>query len=174
MSNANPNPAQGTPAASGTLVEETPLGLSAEQMTKSNPDAVKSLQENAKAEDRKRLSALQEAFKEDPNFAMEAFTAGLSVDAAKAKRYDAIAPRVADLEKQVSDLKAKVEEGKVTITRSDKDGKTSLEGKSTDDIEAEALKIWEGSEKLRAEFGGEKSAFLAAFKRDPDEFRPSK
>lgn len=173
MSNANPNPAQSTPAASGTLVEETPLGLSAEQMAKSNPDAVTKLQEEAKAEDRRRLTELQAAFKEDPNFAMEAFTAGLSVEAAKAKRYDAIAPKVTELEKQVSDLKAQVESGKVTITRKD-EGATSLEGKSTDDVEAEALKIWEADGDLRAEFGGEKGAFLAAFKRDPKEFRSKK
>lgn len=140
----------------------------------SNPDAVKSLQEDAKAEDRKRLTALQEAFKEDPNFAMQAFTDGLSVDAAKAKRYDAIAPKVADLEKQVTDLKAQVEGNKVNVTIKENTGSKDLTAKSTDEVEAEALKIWEGDENLRAEFGGEKSPFLAAFKRDPKNFRPKK
>lgn len=142
-------------------------------MQKSNPSAVGELKAAAQKEDRERLTALQAAFKEDPTFAMEAFTAGLSVEAAKAKRYDAIAPKVAELEKQNGELKTQVEAGKVTITRKDQP-ETSLEGKSTDEVEAEALKIWEADGDLRAEFGGEKSAFLAAFKHDPKEFRSKK
>lgn len=171
--NSQNSAAQNTPASSGTLVEETPLGLSKEQMEKSNPGAVKELQENALRADRERLTALNAAFPEDPAFAMQSYTDGLSVEAAKAKRYGVIAPKVAALEAENKDLKAKVDGNKVTLTLSDKN-ETSLEGKTTDDVEAEALKIWEADADLRAEFGGEKSAFLAVFKRDPKGFRPKK
>ena len=160
----------GTLAGSSTLVEETPLGLSAEQMQKSNPSAVSELQAKAKAEDRQRLSDLRAAFKEDPDFAMEAFEAGLSIDAAKAKRYDAIAPKVADLQKQVNDLQAAVDANKVAVTMTSQDGK-QVDASGGDPLEAEAAKLWDGDQNLRNEFGGEKTAFLAGFKKNPALYR---
>ena len=160
----------GTLAGSSTLVEETPLGLSAEQMQKSNPSAVSELQAAAQKQDRQRLSDLRAAFKEDPDFAMEAFEAGLSVDAAKAKRYDAIAPKVADLEKKVGELQAAVDANKVNVTMSDTEGK-KIEASGGDPLEAEANKLWDSNEKLRNEFGGEKKPFLAGFIKNPDLYR---
>lgn len=171
MSNSNQNPAPGTPAASGTLVEETPLGLTSEQMSKSNPAAVNEIKADAQKEDRQRLADLRAAFPNDLDFALQSHDEGLTVAEAKAKAYDKVSPELKSLREENTTLKAQIEGGKVNLTMSD-DKKTEL--KSTDEIEAEALKIWEADAALRSEFGGEKSAYLAAFKHDPDEFRKKK
>lgn len=157
---------------SSELVETTPLGLSAEQMSKSNPDAVKQLQTAAQQADRQRLVELQAAFPNDAGFALQSYTDGLSVEAAKAKRYDELAPKVSELEKKVGEMQQEIDSNKVTVTVSDVDSKPNAKASQQGgDLETEGLKLWESDANLRNNFGGEKTAFLADFKRHPDEYR---
>ncbi len=154
----------------GVLVTETPLGLSREQMLQSNEAAVKSLQEEAVAADRKRLGDLQDAFPDDPAGALQAYQAGQSVTEAKAAAYDKLAPLVKTQKEEIATLKQQVEEGKVTFSRSDKeDGKTKPAG-DAGATDAAAEKIWANNPKLRAEFGDQKKAFLLDYKHNPGDY----
>lgn len=151
------------------LVEETPLGLSAEQMTKSNPDAVAAFKAEGAAADRARLSALQSAFPEDAAFALQAFSAGQSVIEAKAAKYDELAPQLKALREENAALKSTVENGKVVYTYDKQEG-ANQQGADAGDLNAKAEEIWAKNPKLQAEFGGQKSAFLADFKRHPETY----
>lgn len=151
------------------LVEETPLGLSAEQMTKSNPDAVAAFKAEGAAADRARLSALQSAFPEDAAFALQAFGEGKTVIEAKAARHDQIAPQLKALREENATLKAAVESGKVNYTYDDSE-QAKQQGDKQGGTDAKADELWAKNPKLQAEFGGEKSAFLADFKRHPESY----
>lgn len=155
-------------------MQVTPLGLTAEQMVLSNPEAVAKIQADAAAADRKRLGELQAAFPNEAAFAVQAHAEGLSVAEAKAKLYDTLAERTAKLETENVELKKQVEGSKVTFSATDKgqaEGKTPVLTKSTDELNAEAATIWNASSELRNEFNGEFEAFKADFKRFPQDYR---
>lgn len=142
-------------------------------MAKSNPDAVKALREEGAKADRERLASLQKAFPEDAAFAMKAFGDGLSVEGAKALRHDELAPKLAAAEKENAELKAQVAGGKVNFSYDKKEGEGNQNDPAakTDNVEAQAKKVWDGSTKLQQEFGGEFKTFLSDFKRNPDDYR---
>ena len=174
---SNTEPAAGTKQE--VLKEITPLGMSAEQMKKSNPEAVKQMEEaaaakakaEAKAESDKALDEMKAAFPEDLDFAIESHKAGLSVNDAKAKRYDDVSAKVKTLETENADLKKKTENLNVTFG-SDNDESGEAGAKTGDDEwQNEAAKIWNKDDKLQSEFRGNKTAFFAYYKKRPHEFK---
>ncbi|QDT84584.1 hypothetical protein [Gimesia chilikensis] len=171
------------PAAGGTkqevLKEITPLGMTAEQMKKSNPEAVKQMEEaaaakakaEAKAESDKALDEMKAAFPEDLDFAIESHKAGLSVNDAKAKRYDEVAAKVKTLETENADLKKNSEKLDVTFgVDNDESGEAGAKT-GDDEWQNEAAKIWNKDDKLQSEFSGNKTAFFAYYKKRPHEFK---
>lgn len=155
---------------SKTLVEKTPLGLSEEQMKKSNPEAVQKLQDDAaakaKTESAAALASMKAAFPDDLEFAIEAHGAGMSVDQAKAKRYDDVAAKNKTLVEENAQLKAKNEEIPVQFAGDDSEG-TKASGAPTEAWENEAAKLWDKNENgLQAEFAHTKTTFLAFYKNN--------
>ena len=168
-----------TPAASNAdkggevLIETTVLGMSPEQMVKSNPAAVAELQQKARDEavaaDRKRSADLKAAFPDDAAFAMSAYEKGQTVAEAKAERHDVLVKENAALKKENGELKVKAEQGTVEFAAADKDGKPAVE-LSADQVDAKALAYWNSNEKVRTEFGGHKEDFIACYKHEPEQF----
>lgn len=138
-------------------------------MEKSNPEAVAAIRAAGAAADRQRLADLQAAFPEDAAFALQAFGEGKTVIEAKAARHDQIAPKFKALQEENATLKAAVESGKVNYTYDDSD-KAKQQGDKQGGTDAKADELWAKNSKLQAEFGGEKSAFLADFKRHPESY----
>lgn len=184
MAKTTPDTSNTEPASSGNtkgdvLVEKTPMGMSAEQMKKSNPDAVKQMEdaaaakakEEAKAESAKALDEMKAAFPEDLDFAIESHKAGLSVNDAKAKRYDEVAAKVKTLETENADLKKNSEKLDVTFgVDNDESGEAGAKT-GDDEWQNEAAKIWNKDDKLQSEFSGNKTAFFAYYKKRPHEFK---
>lgn len=157
-------------AAQKTLVEKTPLGLSAEQMQKSNPEVVQKLQDDAaakaKAESAQALASLKAAFPDDLDFAMSAHADGLNVDQAKAKRYDDVVAKNQTLVAENAKLKTETEEIKVQFAGDAGEG-GQASGAPSEAWENEAAKLWDKNEKgLQAEFANTKTTFLAYYKNN--------
>lgn len=173
-----PDTSSNEPEGKGTpkqeiLHEKTPLGLSAEQMKKSNPEAVKQMEEEAaakakteaKTESAKALSEMKAAFPEDLEFAIEAHSEGLSVEQAKAKRYDDVVEKNKTLETENADLKKQTEKIDVNFAESADEGEGG--SKTAAEWENEAAKIWDKNENgLQAEFAHTKTTFLAYYKNN--------
>lgn len=177
---SNTEPAAGGTTKQDVLVEKTPMGMSAEQMKKSNPEAVQQMEqaaadkakEEAKAESAKALDEMKAAFPADLEYAIESHKAGLSVNDAKAKRYDEVAAENQTLKTANADLQKKLEEGNVEFAGESAEGQEA--GATSDDKELEnaAAKIWDkNANNLQKEFGNNKTAFFAYYKKRPDEFK---
>ncbi|QDT95546.1 hypothetical protein [Gimesia aquarii] len=167
-----------------TLVEKTPLGLSEQQMKKSNPEAVQKIQSEAaekakseaKAESDKALSEMESAFPDDLEFAIQAHKEGLSVEQAKAKRYDDVVKENQTLKEENATLKKDDEELKVNFAPANEpnDSKTN-ESKSESEIDNDAASVWNNmSVDEKAEFGNIKTSFFTYYKKHPEEFSQKK
>lgn len=165
-----------TPGASSrdVLIEETPLGLSAEQMVKSNPKAVEELQAKAAADalaaDRKRRTDLDAAFADDLAYAAQAYAAGLSVNEAKAQRHDTIAAELVAVRKERDELKTRVEAGKPHDVITDGNPEAN-DGGENSLAEFEAMWSAPANAAIRESFGGNKKKFLTLAKHEPDTVR---
>lgn len=152
------------------LIEETPLGLSAEQMAKSNPQAVEQLKAEAAAQaveaDRQRRAQLDAAFADDLAFAAKCFADGKTVEQAKAERHDALVTEITALKTENADLKARVEAGKPSFVPSDAEGTHSA---AESDALAEFEAGWAKDPELQKSIS--KTAFLALAKREPQRAR---
>jgi len=171
-----PDGSNNTPAADSetpqpkVLKEVTPLGLSEEQMKKSNPEAVQKLQDDAaakaKTESAAALASMKAAFPDDLEFAIEAHAAGMSVDQAKAKRYDDVAAKNKTLAEENAKLKAESEKIPVQFASDDGEG-AQASGAPAEAWENEAAKLWDKNENgLQAEFAHTKTTFLAYYKNN--------
>ena len=171
-----PDGSNDTPAAeaeapqSKTLVEKTPLGLSEEQMKKSNPEAVQKLQDEAaakaKSESDAALASMKAAFPDDLEYAIEAHTKGMSVDQAKANRYDDVAAKFKTLSAENAKLKADAEKIPVQFAGDDGEG-AQASGAPAEAWENEAAKLWDKNENgLQAEFAHTKTTFMAYYKNN--------
>lgn len=167
-----------------TLVEKTILGMTEDQMKKSNPEAVQKLQDDAAAKARtesaQALANMKAAFPEDLEFAIEAHGAGMTVDQAKAKRYDDVLAKNKTLAEENASLKKDEDELQVKFaTEADKtngpSGKASFAEMSDDELANQAASVWNKlSQADKAEFGNVKSSFFAYFKKFPEEFETKK
>jgi len=81
-----------------------------EEVTVTAEDVKKAV-EQADEEGRKRLTALSEAFEEEPQFVLEQFKAGSSVEQAKAAYCDVLAERLTEAKKEIEELQEKIEAG---------------------------------------------------------------
>ncbi|QDV50847.1 hypothetical protein [Gimesia fumaroli] len=177
-SKAEAEPKEG--AKQETLVERTPVGLSAEQMKKSNPEAVQRMQEEAaskaKKESAKALSEMKAAFSDDLEFAIAAHSEGLSVEQAKAKRYDAVIKENQNLKAENANFKQDSEDLEIKFAPAgEKTSSAPDEELSAEAIENAAADAWNKlSQAEKAEFGNVKTAFFAYYKMNPDEFKQNK
>lgn len=155
------------------LIEETPLNLTAEQVAKGSPQAAVSLQQVGATAERDRVSALTVAFADEPTFLQAAIAdPQMTVELAKAKKYDELKPAHAKLVEENAKLKT---EGVVGFAAGDKPEATGPIGNSDPEaLEKEAVSLWNADAQLRAEFEGIYTAYLAGFKAEPHLYRKPK
>jgi len=160
-----------------TIVERTPAGLSADQVLKGSPDAAKEISEKAGTEaaaaERERLSGLAAAFPDNADFVAECVNNELTVEQAKAKRYDTVAEELKTANAKVEELEAKqASGGKPNFLASDEDEDDGdEEDNSVDAKDAAGTKLWNADAELREEFNGKKSTFLADYRRNADDYK---
>lgn len=177
-----------TPAApqKQTLVEETPIGLSADQMQKSNPDAVASLQQSAAqaavTAERERIAALTETFASDPEFLKTCINdEHMTVEKAKAAKYDDVAAENQKLVSENARLKAADSQADsdadddsnppFVATDDDDNDAAAGDGEGGDKLAKEAARIWGASSSIRKAFGNDQAAFELGFGDNPDPYR---
>ena len=131
---------------------------------------VEAIGQQAVNADRERLKALQTAFPSDPQLALDAYTKGWTVERAKAEQYEALTAKVKSLEEQQQQSQAAPKQPVVGFASSDfKQG--NAEYASVDQVEAEALSLWNSRGDIREIHAGNKFAFFADFKRHPEDYR---
>lgn len=129
---------------------------------------VDAIGQQAVNKDRERLTALQAAFADNPQLALDAFTKGWTVDQAKAAQYESLKAENEALKSRQS------EDGnrQPTVGYAATPEKESSAATSEDQVETVAMAIWNRKENqdLREEFAGNKSWFLADYKANPEEY----
>ena len=113
--------------------------------------------------ERDRLSALNAAFANDPKFANECFTAGLTVEQSKAKRHDDLVAKLAEAEAKIAKASSQVPFASSdggTAAASTAAAPLNAAGEPLSQIESEARKKWNSDKSIESEFG-EFKIFLA-------------
>lgn len=145
-----------------------------------SPEAVaaieKAASDKAAADERARLTGLSAAFGNDAEFLAKAVSEGMSVNDAKAAKFDAVVAEntalkadVAKLTEANADLKKRVESTKVPFGGASDDAEkpeaNSLEAR----IEARIEAAWNNKASgAQANFAGVKEAFSALMKSSPE------
>lgn len=151
--------------------------LNADQVKASSPEAVGALQQEGKAQAEANLKALQAAFPEEPAFVLECQSKGLTVDQAKAAKFDSVSAELVQSKLKVKELEEKAankqsDKPVVTFAAGDKnpDGTAKTAGDKTteDEWQAKAAQVWQKNPHLATEFHTQ-GDFLAYYKRRPDE-----
>lgn len=145
-------------------------------MKASNEHAVMSIEHAGKkagAEDeRKRISDLQAGFPSDPAFVTEATSKGWSVTEAKAAKFDVVTAHNVELQKKNDELTkaAAAKDPTVEFAASDKEHQTSVDSEhlTVDEQDKKSAEIWNANPQLRTNFSGEKGAFQALYRHDPE------
>lgn len=147
-------------------------------MRKSNPEAVKAIEQAAVAAAQVKTPAtideLRVAFADNPQLALDSAAAGLTVQEAKAGQYDTLVVRASELTAENADLKTKIDNSHVTYSEaSDSNGAQvsgNVEELSDDELESAAVEYWNNNEHVRMDHAT-KAAFCAYFKNRPEEFQ---
>lgn len=148
--------------------------MTAEDMAASNKDVVAQISHAGKkagAEaERKRLTDLQAAFPNDAAFVAEATTEGWSVTEAKAAKFDAVSAENKELKTKNAELEKATKEPAIEFAPSDSEAKgTGADEGTVDEKDAKSVEIWNKNAKIRTAFNGNKNAFQAVYRNDPDE-----
>lgn len=152
--------------------------MTAEQMRKSNAEAVKAIEQAAVTAAQVKTPAtieeLKVAFADNPQLALDSAAAGLTVLEAKAGQYDTLVTQVTELTAENADLKSKIDNSHVTYSEaSDSNGaqvSENLEELSDEELETAAVEYWNTHEEVR-EGQANKAAFCAYFKHNREEFQ---
>ena len=157
----------------GVLIEETPLNLTAAQVQKGSPDATNQLQAAGADSENQRVLALVAEFAGDAPFLQAAIAdKSMTVEKAKAKKYDETKATVQTLVAENTKLKT---EGVVGFAAGDKPAAAGVADVSNPEaLEAEAVALWNSDASLRAEFAGIYTSYLAGFKAEPHLYRKAK
>lgn len=152
--------------------------MTAEQMRKSNPEAVAAIEkaavEAAQVKTPATIDEMKVAFTDDAAYALDCVQAGMTVQEAKANRYDSLVESVKSLTNENVDLKSKIDNSHVNYSEStDSNGGNvsgNLEELSDDELESAAVEYWNNNEQVRLDHAT-KAAFCAYFKNRPEEFQ---
>lgn len=155
---------------------EVPCNVSVDQLRIGSPEAVASIEaqaaDKARADERQRLAGLNAAFGDAPEFVAECVSKGLSVEAAKAARFDVVSQQLAEVrtenEKLVNenkDLRARIEKTKVVFVE-EPSGEQSDGNEAS--IESRIDAAWNANGgNCQVRFNGIKTAFAALMKASP-------
>lgn len=144
-------------------------------MKVSNKEAVLSIEDAGKQAgidaENERCKAIDAAFADDPTFAAECrATKGMTVNDAKAAKFDQVKAKNAELEKKNAELteKAKAANPPVEFAASDSEGGQAADEGTVNEKDAKSIEIWNKNEKLRVAYNGNKTAFQATYRNDPE------
>lgn len=149
--------------------------MNVDDMKVSNKDAVLSIEDAGKQAgidaENERCKAIDEAFADDPTFAAECRAKkGMTVLEAKAAKFDQVKAQNAELTKKNAELteKAKGANPAVEFASSDGESGAASDESTVNEKDAKSVEIWNKNEKLRAAYNGNKSAFQATYRHDPE------
>lgn len=150
--------------------------MSANDMRASNEAAVQQIEDAGKqagiVAENERIAAIDAAFKDDPEYAAQCrATKGMTVEQAKAAKFDTLKAANAELTKKNEELtKAAAEKDpSVEFASSDSEGGSASVAEGTvNEKDAKSVEIWNKNEKLRTAFNGNKGAFQACYRNDPE------
>jgi hypothetical protein len=166
---------EGGAEASDAGVKEIPLGMSVNDMKSSNEAAVASIEDAGKQAgvdaENERCKAIDAAFPNDPAFAAECRAKkGFTVLEAKAAKFDQVTAANVELAKKNAELteKAKAANPAIEFASSDSEGGSSVDEGTVNEKDAKSIEVWNKNEKLRVAYNGNKSAFQATYRNDPE------
>ena len=166
---------EGGAEASDAGVKEIPLGMNVDDMKVSNKEAVLSIEDAGKQAgvdaENERCKAIDAAFPDDPTFAAECRAKkGMTVLEAKAAKFDQVQAQNVELTKKNAELtqKAQAANPAVEFAASDSEAGTSADEGTVNEKDAKSIELWNKNEKLRVAFNGNKSAFQATYRNDPE------
>lgn len=148
--------------------------MSAADMRASNEAAVVSIEDAGKkagAEaERKRLAEFNAAFPNEPAFVAECIAKeGYSVRDARADRYEATLAENIELKQKYAELTEATKEPELTFASSDTEKSQAGATVSTvDAMDAKSIKIWEKDAALQGRYNGNKAAWQAFYRNDPE------